>query len=372
MTVFTQFHDHKLHSLSLEKLMNRIIISFFSGIMLGEVVDLDLLDNVVPLPCMMPLLPWLPKLLSPKFHKMNTSISAALQQIKVSPRWSEIVRLADELQLTQDEAAKVIYTFISVSCQPLGNPMMNSLFLIPLANREGVDWLDDEKLLDSFCWELIRFSGPNVLMAMGKDEFIPTSSDELYHIKKGTIVLAHLGVVSRDENFWSEPSYFKAKRFVNSSLTQTTRDVENGSEPLPCTVFGCPLGQIEVGSSEDSLLKSHQLAFSVLAHPFIKEFVKIITKEFTWQLNKNAREALKGRNNSDKDFLKVSFEPRLIRDGSIFSLFRNDQIPLVEGVRIYFNSITTTRPSDIRHERLTDEVEPSSELDGLIFFGELS
>lgn len=158
--------------------------------------------------------------------------------------------------------------------------MVNALLILPLFPEGGEELLRDEALLDSFVWELYRHNGPHLEKIAQSDVDIDSSAGENYRVKSKTHLFTILGLVQRDATLWKDPHVFKAERFLSSS------------EPLPVAGWGCPIGEYE---NEDLFKQSHQCVFKKLAHPFLKEYVKIIIRDFSFRLDTKSNAFMKDR-----------------------------------------------------------------------------
>jgi len=271
---------------------------------------------------------------------MNVSISALVEQVKALPRWPEISQLVKKEGLKEEDIAHFILSVINLNAPGLVNPIANVFFLLPLLPNRGKELLANEELMDSFCWELLRFSSRTFIVPAssknssesGNTVIINSSNDESYRVNGNTLLFTHLPVVMRDEKYWAEPNLFKAGRFRFNSFSNNVNEEEQSqnvekrdNEPLPTLVFGCPLGRL---FNSDEHQNNRRCPFSLLGQPFLKAFVKMLLKSFRWRLDHNSRNKLEqmivSSDSNSKDILVVDYSPHNLTGGYTREA---DQIP---------------------------------------------
>eukprot|EP01038_Epipyxis_sp_PR26KG_P012242 gene12242-16407_t len=275
--------EYDLQSTPLDEYASRLIHAFACGALLGETISYDLFDDFYPVPFALPKYPYIPKLLLPQYYSMRSAISSIIDIMKTSPRWSEIQQLLQKSNLNENEFAQRMVTILTVNITGAKAAIMNIFMLLPqIISLMGLNnFIDNNELLDSFCWEILRFSGVFFNMISNEEVDITTSKGDIYTIQAGTKLFTHTGYVCKDETVWSDPQVFKPDRFIHSSRDLSQRTTE-GIEPLPTLVMGCPLGHID--RTED-FRKSHQCPALLIIHSYYVELTKILTKEFRWDLD---------------------------------------------------------------------------------------
>lgn len=260
---------------------------------------------------------------------MKSSVVALVDQMRELPRWPEIAQLSQQEGFAEEYIAKSIMSVICFNAPELTNAIANALFLLPLLPAQGKELLVDEDLMDSFCWELLRFTSRSFIVptAAGTATAIHSSSGETYSVKGGTLLFTHLPVVMRDDKYWSQPNLFKAGRFRRSSVRADSNDdvKDTTIEPLPTLVFGCPLGHM---NNMEEHKNSRRCPFTFLAHPFMKAVVEMLVKDFRWRLDLTSRTAMThlvvSSDAESAEVLVVNYAPQNLTGGF---LGEADQIP---------------------------------------------
>jgi cytochrome P450 len=266
---------------------------------------------------------------------MKSSVVALLDQMRELPRWPEISQLAQREGFAEEYIAKSIMSVICFNAPGLTNAIANALFLLPLLPSQGKELLVDEDLMDSFCWELFRFTSRTFIVSTAADSVtaIHSSSGETYSVKGGTLLFTHLPVVMRDDKYWSQPNLFKAGRFRRNSVRAFPLDNSSNNddvkdtpvEPLPTLVFGCPLGRM---NNMEEHKNGRRCPFTFLAHPFMKAVVDMLVRDFRWRLDLTSRTAMThlvvSSDAESAEVLVVNFAPQNLTGGFVAEA---DQIP---------------------------------------------
>ena len=197
--------------------------------------------------------------------------------------------------------------------------------------------------MDSFCWELLRFTSRSFIARTAADTAtaIHSSSGETYSVKGGTLLFTHLPVVMRDDKYWSQPNLFKAGRFRRSAVRAEPRQSSDNSgsnnddvkdttvEPLPTLVFGCPLGHM---NNMDEHKNGRRCPFTFLAHPFLKAVVDMLVKDFRWRLDLTSRTAMThlvvSSDAQSAEVLVVNFAPQNLTGGFFGEAYQIPQLNL--------------------------------------------
>ena len=214
---------------------------------------------------------------------------------------------------------------------------LNLLLLLPHLPNGGRELLVNEALLNSFCWELIRFSGVALGMKLDEQTTISSSRGEHYRLKKGSLLFTHSGYAAKDPAIYADPDIFKFDRF----LTLPPRDMEvcqNDMEPLPTLSFACPLGHID---REDEFRQAHRCPAMHLSHPLLKEIVTMLIRDFSFDLDQLSKKEVAALllPSSSSSYLHVKFLPAFLRGGvraddhviatskkPFFTLFKNSSV----------------------------------------------
>jgi cytochrome P450 len=206
--------------------------------------------------------------------------------------------------------------------------MLNTFFMLNLLPGRGAELEADPELFDSFAWELLRHNGPDIMFDAPADKTIATSAGAHHRVKSGTRLLAHLGMSQRDPAIWKDPHNFKAARFKPLPPRDLRLpDAATGAEPLPTIGFGCPLGMID---DEQQYRTSHQCPFTPAAHPFMKDYIRLLVRDFDWRLSPETAAAVSA-GNGNGSALQVDLGPQVVRGGPKAAL---DMVPKVkDGMR---------------------------------------
>jgi hypothetical protein len=261
---------------------------------------------------------------------MKSSVVALVDQMRELPRWPEIAQLSQQEGFAEEYIAKSLMSVICLNAPGLTNAIANALFLLPLFPSQGKELLVNEDLMDSFCWELLRFTSSTFVVPTAADTAtaIHSSSGDIYSVKGGTLLFTHLPVVMRDDKYWSQPNLFKAGRFRRNSVRADSNndDVKDTTvEPLPTLVFGCPLGRMKNMQEHKN---NRRCPFTFLGHPFIKAVVEMLVKDFRWRLDLTSRTAMTNlvvsSDAESAEVLVVNYAPQNLTGGFIAEA---DQIP---------------------------------------------
>lgn len=261
-----------LPKLSIEKAIQQLIVRFTSGMLTGdvEVLPLSLLNKCCPIPMLLPVYPYIPKFLLPSYHTFQAVWPLISTNFQACPYWTQIADAAKANSLSDQTACDNIGFVSTINAFGLASPMMNAFFLLKLFPDQGKHLLENDLLLESFCWELMRFNGPPMLRQLDEATFIESNKGETFHVKSGTWVYSVLAAVQLDETIWPEPLLFKPDRFLD------------GKQPYPSIAFGCPLDKF---NDDTAFQKNHYCAFMKMVNPFLQHFVRILINDFTWELD---------------------------------------------------------------------------------------
>ena len=91
---WTTLDETSLRKTNLDEAVNRALVAFVSGAMLGDTLCYDLLADVWPSPMLMPQFPVIPVLLFPPYYKMCSALSSLREMLHSSPKWPEISKKA--------------------------------------------------------------------------------------------------------------------------------------------------------------------------------------------------------------------------------------------------------------------------------------
>ncbi|GMH74213.1 hypothetical protein TL16_g06404 [Triparma laevis f. inornata] len=205
-------------------------------------------------------------------------------------RAGEIKAAYEAAGLAETEAFEAMLCMLTFNASGGGNCGLNLLYYLPhFTGKEQMK--DEDELLTSFCYELLRNNGPPAMLKMGfKDSpenedyysVVNTSKGESFAIKNGTTCYFNSAVLGRDETRWENPHTFRADRFCPMpNANQSKRDTTTGSEPLPVLALGCPLGR---GADEEYLKNAHCCVFIDLIVPFLKG-VTLTLLDFEYRLD---------------------------------------------------------------------------------------
>merc|ERR1712137_470751 len=184
--------------------------------------------------------------------------------------------MAKANEITPEQAIGNILCGISFNASGFISSLANAFIILDNLPVKGKALLQDEELLESIAWELLRHNGPGVSLDTEEDTTICTSEGIKHRVKKGTKLYTHLGYVQRDATVWANPDTFKADRF--KPLPART---EAKKEVLPTVGFGCPLGRVD---DEHQRTNCHQCIFTQLAQPYVFEYLKLLLNEFKWEI----------------------------------------------------------------------------------------
>ena len=308
---WTKLDETSLQKTSLDDVVNRALVAFVSGAMLGDTLCYDLLAAVWPSPMMMPQFPALPMRLLPAYYKMRSSLSSLREMMHSSPNWPKISKKAAEVGINSDQLTNNLLTAVGINSQGMKSSFLNLLLLLPQIPNGGKELLVNEALLNSFCWELIRFTGVALGMELEEQTTISSSSGEHYRLKKGSLLFTHTGYPAKDPAIYADPDIFKLDRF----LTLPPRDMEvpkDNMEPLPMLPFACPLGHID---REDDFRQAHRCPAMHLSHPLLKEIVTMLIRDFSWDLDQRSKKEVAALLVPSSSYLHVSFLPSHLRGG---------------------------------------------------------
>ena len=269
-----------LHDLDVFEAVHRLIIVFTSVLITGDRIDPDLAKDASPVPLLMPNYPQFPKRLLPLYYGLQSSWGSMAAMVKESTRWSEIQKIAVEVGLSEEEAVNNVLIAITLNALGLSNSMVNALYLLNINSEWNQELVEDNDMLESFAWELLRHNGPPLARKVDNVTTIAAPTGEL-EVKEGTILYSKLPLVMRDERLWKEPDTFKAERFLKQK--------DGSYEPKPILGMGCPLQHFHNG---EVLKNSHTCLFLNLVVPFLKSYVRVLVNDFHFRLDSKTRKRL--------------------------------------------------------------------------------
>lgn len=252
------------------------VVAFASNLVLGEELPLELLELTVSgispsVPFSMLYYPrfWWPAFqrLLPAHWGMEKAREHIHARVRACPRWPKIQEKAIELSLTPEEACDSVIPMLWFNAMGLRHSFQLSLEILPKMDF-GKELVKDEKRLQSFALETLRFNGP-VAVGPAKHEptIIKTSAGATHAVKKGTLLSTLFQVSQMDPNVWPEPHSFKDDRYMNSSRTETKRN------PWPTLCHSQPLGSID---DEERYKRSHMCVMARLNYRVIMEFIRMV------------------------------------------------------------------------------------------------
>ena len=271
LTDWASLDPEKLRHFTVVDAAHQLLITFSSSIYFGTPLDADLMKDCYPIPTILPLYPGIPKLLFPLYYRYSAALSALKEQVSVCP-YSHAIKDAAIRSGFQasSHCAQHLLTAAGVNALELSNPIINLFLILPLFPDCGQELLQDDKLLDSFVWELYRHNGPVMCQKTSSDTDITDSSGTKYSVKPNTRLYTDLSMALRDPVHWKDPHVFKVERFYA------------GVEPLPLAAWGCPMNQAD---NEKLFYSTHQCVFRKIAHPFLKQFVTHLLWHYSFQMD---------------------------------------------------------------------------------------
>mmetsp|Transcript_97915 Transcript_97915/g.277131 ORF Transcript_97915/g.277131 Transcript_97915/m.277131 type:complete len:1076 (+) Transcript_97915:79-3306(+) len=280
-----------LVQMDLEKATLDVILAFTTTLFLGRTLDPDLLrplglDLQVPGATFTPHYPYIPRRLLPCYWGAKAVMKDVWKQIKAAPRGPDIMARAREVGLAEDEACAALLIAMTFNAFGLCNSLVNALLVLQALPRGGQEVLEDEPLLDSLAWELLRHNGPQVTTVAPRDVEIPAGREGPRHrVRRGTVLYSHLAYAQRDAAVYSDPDTFKPDRFSPLPPRCLRHRSDEGQEPLPTLGFGCPLGFID---DEEQRTSSHQCVFVHLAQPLVRHWVHTLARKFEWTVEETS------------------------------------------------------------------------------------
>ena len=208
-----------------------------------------------------------PGLLFPPHHAMRKARTHVHKRIKASPRWPTILAAAKEYGFSASEACDNLIPVMCFNGQGLVDSLHMALDFMPTYNY-GRDM--NQKALESFAWETLRFNGPPGVKNTVGDEplIIETSAGQKYALKPKTNLFVCLFSVHWDELVWPNAESFKVDRYLNSDSSTTKKN------PYPTTAFGIPLGSIKDTARN---AKTHSCLMGPYTHRVIAYFIKMMS-----------------------------------------------------------------------------------------------
>jgi len=317
LTRIAQLDASGLHKVKLVDTAARLSVAFASAMYLGAPLDFDLVDDVYPIPQLLPKYPSFPVGLLPAYYSMTVALESLFQQMALKPRYAEIVKAAAAVELDERMACQSIFTGFTLNAAGCNIAIVNAFFLLPLLPEGGQELIrpGGEALLDSFAWELLRHSGPTISRIMDEPTTVRTSAGATFQCKAGTRICTQLGAAMRDPHVWADPDCFKADRFVSPppSRTLKARDPTTGAEPLPVLEFGSPLGMVDDAQQQAS---SHQCVFAGLAQPLLCEFIRLLVGNFSYRLDSDSATFLQKKGGAAGRLPTVDLSPSFLHGGT--------------------------------------------------------
>jgi cytochrome P450 len=188
-------------------------------------------------------------------------------------------------------------------------------------------------------------------MEVTEQTTISSSTGEHYNVKPKTKLFTHTGYQAKDDIIYSEPHIFKLDRFLKAP----PRDLaarQDGSEPLPTVIFACPYGHID---QREDFRTTHRCPSMHFAQPMLKEYVKLMVTEFTWDLNYLTKRTasqlvLQHGNPTTGKYLHVNMLPDVLRGG----IGADDQV-IATPIKPFFVSFKSVHSSgDGEEDKLID------------------
>jgi cytochrome P450 len=269
------------------ELCRSLITRFISSTMFGISIppDLYIFAGASPLDTLA--YPSFPQWLAPAYYKRQEAFRLILIQMKASPKWPLIEKTMSELGMTEEEVTFTLIGPIAVNSMGLTMALMQAILLLSSMNEMQHDeLLSQTNLLESFCWECIRFVGLRLTFIIDEDTEIKTSTGHCHQVKKGTTLATSVPIVTRDDTIWKDPHMFKPDRFDQNEVASESVPKP---EPVPSISFGCPLGTMR---DQEQQIKSRQCAFMPLAVPTLKRILRILLVECRWKLDRESRMAV--------------------------------------------------------------------------------
>jgi len=268
-----QVEDFPMFDVQTEVRANLIFV-FITHLVLGEALDVSFVaNNIFPLPQLSLKFPYIPNWLLPQYYQMKKAKEAVWAFFRNCPYAADIKETYESVGLTEIEAFEALLTAFTFHGLGMGNSTLNMLYYLPQYSGRD-EMLEDDSLLTSFCYELLRNNGPPGMYELPEETTVNTSKGESYVFKKGTVCYANYSAVQRDETVYEDPHTFRADRFCPLPPSETSeRDATTGAEPLPSMAFGCQLGKMH---DEEADKHSHSCVFKHLSVHFLKGLASVL------------------------------------------------------------------------------------------------
>ncbi len=246
--------------------VDHCVTGFNSTLILGAPIPHEIVDAAKDGSMFLQFPRFLPGFLLPPYHAMKKARGYLHKYIKASPRWQSILWAAAEAGLTPSEACDGIISIFCFNGQGLADSFHVALDFLPLFDY-GKEMMNDEKALESYAWETLRFNGPFGIKTTEQDTIIETSKGDKYGVKKGTNLCVSYECVNLDNSVWPGAESFKADRYLTSDSTTVK------SNPWPITTFAMPLGSIHDFKRN---AKTHSCVIGAYGHRIMTSFISMM------------------------------------------------------------------------------------------------
>jgi hypothetical protein len=281
---FRRWDDTDIYlDMTIIELCQCLVYRFISSMMFGASLPSDLYLFAKPSPLEIFLYPYFPEWLTPTHYQRKEAFRLILIQMKASPRWPSIERMMNDIGIKEEEATFTFVASVAVNSSGLTMALTQAILcLSSMSEMQHDELLSQNNLLESFCWECIRFQAPSISYLVDKDTDLKTTTGHCHQVKKGTKLVASLPIVARDPTIWKDPHLFKPERFDQHESSAT-------SEPIPSINFGCPLGTMK---DKEQHCNSRQCAFMPLALSTLKKIIRMLLQECRWKLDRESKRTL--------------------------------------------------------------------------------
>jgi cytochrome P450 len=304
---FCRWDDTDIYlDLTITELCRSLVYRFISSAMFGASIptDLYLFAGLTPLDAF--LYPSLPEWLFPSHYQRKEAFRLILIQMKASPKWPLIEKAMNDFGMSEEEMTFTLVASVALNSAGVAMALMQAILVLSsMSETQQDELLSQSNLLESFCWECIRFQAPSLAYVVDEDTEIKTSNGHCHQVKKGTRLATSLQIVARDPMIWKDPHMFKSDRFNQHESSST-------AEPVPSINFGCPLGTMNDKGQHSN---SRQCAFMPLAVPTLKTIIQMLLQECRWKLNRESKIALEKCKVSNSSLPEFDFHPSCLTGG---------------------------------------------------------